>query len=208
VRRWSVSWSRAAVAFLLAALFVVGSSACSGEATHEFAGAVLESPEPLPDFTLTSADGPVSLSDFRGQYVFLYFGYMFCPDFCPTTMSKLARVHRELGDDAERMQVIMVSVDPERDTPEALAKYAAAFNPEFMGITGSKEEIDRTGEPYGLYYQRNEGSAATGYLVDHSTRTFLIGPDGRALVAYPHDAPAEGIVADLQWLLKQESQSN
>ena len=205
MRRWFVSWPRALVPFLLAALFVVGLGACSGETTHEFAGAVLESAEPLPDFTLTGANGPVSLSDFRGQYVFLYFGYMFCPDFCPTTMSKLAKVHRDLGDDAERMQVIMVSVDPERDTPDALAKYAAAFNPTFMGITGSKEEIDRTGEPYGLFYQRNEGSAATGYLVDHSTRTFLIGPDGRALVAYPHDATAEAMVADLQWLLKQES---
>lgn len=178
---------------------------CSGRATHEFAGAALEDPTPLPDFTLTAADGPVSLSDFRGQYVFLYFGYMFCPDFCPTTMAKLAKVHRDLGEDAARMQVIMVSVDPERDTPDALAKYAAAFNPTFVGITGAKEEIDAAGEPYGLFYERHEGSAATGYLVDHSTRTYLIGPDGRALVAYPHDAPAEGILADLRWLIDQES---
>lgn len=192
------------MALLLVALLVVGLSACSVDETHEFAGAVLESPEPLPDFTLMGADGPVSLSDFRGQYVFLYFGYMFCPDFCPTTMSKLAKVHRELGDDAARMQVVMVSVDPERDTPDALAKYAAAFNPTFMGITGTKEEIDLAGEAYGLFYQRNEGSAATGYLVDHSTRTFLIGPDGRALVAYPHDASAEAIAADLRWFLDQE----
>jgi protein SCO1/2 len=179
-------------------------SACSREATHEFAGAVLDSPELLPDFTLTAADGPVSLSDFRGEYVFLYFGYMFCPDFCPTTMSKLANVHRDLGDDAERMQVIMISVDPERDTPDALAKYAAAFNPTFLGITGTKEEIDLVGEPYGLFYERHEGSAATGYLVDHSTRTYLIGPDGRALVAYPHDATAEAILADLRWLMDQD----
>ena len=203
-RRSIRKWSRPA-ALLLAALLLVGLGACSAEATHEFAGAVLEDPEPLPDFTLTSAEGPVSLSDFRGQYVFLYFGYMFCPDFCPTTMAKLARVHRELGDDAARMQVVMVSVDPDRDTPDALAEYTAAFNPSFMGITGTKEEIDAAGEPYGLFYQRNEGSAATGYLVDHSTRTYLIGPDGRALVAYPHDAPAEGILADLRWLIDQES---
>ena len=194
-----------ATALLSIALLVMGLGACAVESTHEFAGAVLESPEPLPDFTLMSAEGPVSLSDFRGQYVFLYFGYMFCPDFCPTTMAKLGKVHRDLGDDAERMQVIMISVDPERDTPDALAKYAEAFNPTFLGITGTKEEIDLVGEPYGLYYQRNEGSAATGYLVDHSTRTYLIGPDGRALVAYPHDASAEGIAADLRWLMGQET---
>ncbi len=192
-------------ALLFIALLIIGQSACAVEATHEFAGAVLESPEPLPDFTLMSADGPVSLSDFRGQYVFLYFGYMFCPDFCPTTMAKLAEVHRELGDDAERMQVVMISVDPERDTPDALAKYAAAFNPTFVGITGAKEEIDLVGEPFGLFYERHEGSAATGYLVDHSTRTYLIGPDGRALVAYPHDASAEAIMADLRWLLSRDS---
>lgn len=203
MHRGSVTNSRF-VAFLFAALLLVGLSACSGEVTHEFAGAVLESAEPLPDFTLTAADGPVSLSDFRGQYVFLYFGYMFCPDFCPTTMSKLAKVHRDLGDDASRMQAIMISVDPERDTPDALAKYAAAFNPSFLGITGTKEEIDLVGEPYGLFYERHEGSAATGYLVDHSTRTYLIGPDGRALVAYPHDATAEAILADLRWLMDQE----
>lgn len=204
MHRWPVKGWWGMPALLLAVSLILGLSACSGEATHEFAGAVLESEEPLPDFTLTAADGPVSLSDFRGQYVFLYFGYMFCPDFCPTTMSKLAKVHRDLGDDAERMQVIMVSVDPERDTPDALATYAAAFNPTFMGITGTKEEIDLAGEPYGLYYQRNEGSAATGYLVDHSTRTYLIGPDGRALVAYPHDATAEAILDDLRWLVNQE----
>lgn len=204
MHRRSISGLRG-TALLFIALLIIGQSACAVEATHEFAGAVLESPEPLPDFTLMSADGPVSLSDFRGQYVFLYFGYMFCPDFCPTTMAKLAEVHRELGDDAERMQVVMISVDPERDTPDALAKYAAAFNPTFVGITGAKEEIDLVGEPFGLFYERHEGSAATGYLVDHSTRTYLIGPDGRALVAYPHDASAEAIMADLRWLLSRDS---
>lgn len=203
--RWSMKGSWGLMVFLLLAFMIGGLGACSIDETHEFAGAVLEEPEPLPDFTLAAENGPVSLSDFRGQYVFLYFGYMYCPDFCPTTMSKLANVHRELGDDADRMQVIMVSVDPERDTLAALARYAEAFNPTFMGITGTREEIDRVGEPYGLFYQRHEGSTAAGYLVDHSTRTYLIGPDGRALVAYPHDATAEAILADLRWLIDQES---
>jgi protein SCO1/2 len=173
--------------------------------THEFAGATLEDPQPVPDFTLTSAEGPVSLSDFRDQYVFLYFGYTFCPDFCPTTLAKLRQVRGELGEDADRMQVLMVSVDPERDTPEVLAEYVDAFDPAFVGLTGTTAEIDAAGEPYGLFYQRNEGSAATGYLVDHTTRTYLIGPDGRALVAYPHDATADAMLADLRWLMEQES---
>lgn len=190
---------------VMIALLGVWLSGCSVEETHEFSGAVLENPEPLPDFTLTATgDEPVSLSDFRDKYVMLYFGYTYCPDFCPTTLAKLAKVHKELGDDADQMQVVMVTVDPERDTADLLGRYVGAFNPDFVGLTGTKEEIDEVGAAYGLYYKQNEGSAATGYLVDHSTRTYLIGPDGRALVAYPHEATPEGILSDLQWLLAQQ----
>jgi protein SCO1/2 len=195
-RLWSLFW-------LVLALTIAG---CGAEQTHEFAGAVLPEATPLSDFTLTAAgDTPVSLSDFRGQYVFVYFGYTFCPDFCPTTLAKLARVREGLGDDADRMQVIMVSVDPERDTPEALADYVTRFDPSFVGLSGTTAEIDAAGAPFGLFYQKNEGSAATGYLVDHSTRTYLIDPAGNARIAYPHDAAVEDIVADLRWLIEQES---
>ncbi len=187
---------------LLAAL-MAGLVACGGgSAPHEFAGAELVEEEPLPDFTLTAAgDAPVSLSDFRGQYVYLYFGYTFCPDFCPTTLAKLARVRDEMGDDAGRVQVMMVTVDPERDTPEVLERYVQTFDPSFVGLTGETAAIDGAAGSLGVFYQRNEGSEATGYLVDHSTRTYLIGPDGRALVAYPHDAEVEAMAADLRWLM-------
>ena len=84
-------------------------------------------------------------------------------------------------------------------------EYLSYFDPSFLGLTGTEEEVLAAATPLGIYFSAHEGSAATGYLVDHSTRTFLIGPDGRALVAYPHDATAEAMVADLQWLLKQES---
>ena len=192
-------------ALMVAAAVTVWLAGCSAAPAHEFAGAALEDPQPVPDFTLTAAGGPVSLSDFRYQYVFLYFGYTYCPDFCPTTLAKLRQIRSELGDDAGRMQVIMISVDPERDTPDLLARYTAAFDASFVGLTGAPDEIDAVGDTYGLFYQKHEGSAATGYLVDHSTRTYLIGPDGRALVAYPHDATADAILADLRWLLDQES---
>jgi protein SCO1/2 len=193
-------------AFLFTALFFLaacGQTAVS-ESEREFAGAHLAAPQPVPDFTLTSATGPVSLSDFAGQYVFLYFGYTFCPDVCPATLSNLAAVRQELGEDGDKMQVIMVSVDPERDTPEVLEKYVSHFDPTFLGITGSKEEIDAAGKPLGIYYEIHEGSAASGYLVDHTARAFLIDPEGNARVAYPHDAPREGILADLNWFFAQE----
>jgi protein SCO1/2 len=177
-----------------------------GGGTHEFGGTTLEPPLPVPDFTLDAANGQtVSLSDFRGQYVYLYFGYTFCPDACPVTLSKLANLRKELGEDADKMQVIMVTVDPERDTPEALADYVTRFDPSFLGLSGTNEAIDAAGQPFGLYYQRNEGTTSGGYLVDHTTRSYLIDPEGNALVAYPHDAPVESLLQDLRWLLQNRS---
>lgn len=176
---------------------------------HEFSAATLDPPQPVPDFTLTAMqDGvetEVSLSDFEGDYVFLYFGYTFCPDVCPITLANLARVREQLGDEADRMQVVMVTVDPERDTPEQLADYVTRFDPTFVGLSGSDMEITAAGQPFGLYYARNEGSAATGYLVDHSSRTFLIDPDGNARLAFSHDTPDEAILADLLYLMETES---
>lgn len=193
-----------AINLLIAILITACGATAVSQSEREFAGALVATPQPVPDFTLTSAAGPVSLSDFAGQYVFLYFGYTFCPDVCPATLSNLAGVRQELGADGDKMQVLMISVDPERDTPEVLEEYVAHFDPTFLGITGSKEEIDAAGEPLGIYYEIHEGSAASGYLVDHTARTFLIDPEGNARVAYPHDAPREGIVADLEWFFAQE----
>jgi protein SCO1/2 len=190
---------------IFATLVISCSDAALSESEREFAGALVKSPRPVPDFTLSGADGPVSLSDYAGKYVFLYFGYTFCPDICPGALSNLAAVRRELGDDADKIQVIMVSVDPERDTPEALAEYVAHFDPTFVGVTGTKEEIDKAGEPFHLYYEKHEGTAASGYLIDHTARAYLIDPAGNARVAYPHDAPTEGIVKDLHWFFAQES---
>lgn len=190
----------------MAGLLIMLALAGCGGGTHEFAGATLDPPLAVPDFTLTAdGDQPVNLTDFRGQYVYLYFGYTFCPDACPITLSKLAQLRQQLGEDADRVQVIMVTVDPERDTPAALADYVTRFDPTYIGLAGTKEAIDAAGQPFGLYYQRNEGTTTGGYLVDHTTRTYLIDPDGNALVAYPHDAPVESMLADLRWLLGRES---
>lgn len=171
---------------------------------HEFAGTLLSAPHPVPDQPLMSVDGPVSLRDFAGQYVFLYFGYTFCPDVCPATLLTLQGVHDSLGDQADRMQVVMVSVDPERDTPEALETYVHYFDNTFIGITGTKAEIDALAEPLGVYYEKGEGSVATGYLVNHSARVYLIDPDGNAKVAYPYAITAKEIVDDMTYLLRVE----
>jgi protein SCO1/2 len=186
-----------AIASVVAWLAVA--SGCGSDG-HEFGGIVAEPRQAIADFELTSAAGPVRLSDFRGRYTFVYFGYTFCPDLCPDALSKLARVRRDLGDDAGRMAVLMVSVDPERDTPEHLADYVASFDETFVGATGTPAEIDAAGADYGLFYAKGEPNG-DGYLVDHTARIFLHDPQGRVVVSYPFDATDDQIAADLEFLL-------
>ena len=109
---------------------------------YRFHGTELLSPQPAKDFTLTGPGGkPVSLSDFQGKLTVMYFGYTYCPDVCPTTLAELAQAMRKLGKKADQVQVIMVTVDPDRDTPEHLAEYLAYFSPTFRGLSGTPEQI-------------------------------------------------------------------
>jgi protein SCO1/2 len=188
--------------FIVFALLLGAVVGC--DATHEFGGATYSEPIEIADFTLTGVDGPVNLSDFAGKYVMVYFGYTYCPDVCPATLSELRRVGEQLESDMDDVQVIMITVDPERDTPEKTHEYASYFDPSFIGLSGSKLEIDTAAAPFGIYYEKHDGSAESGYLVDHTARTYLIDPEGRALVAYPFETRAESMVDDLRYLFKQD----
>ena len=170
---------------------------------HTFHGTVIQSPEPSFDFTLTGVNGDVSLSDFRGKMVLLYFGYTFCPDICPATLANVGQALRDLGTKAEDIQVIMVSVDPERDTPEKLAKYVAQFHPSFVGITGSQEELDKVASLYGIFYQKTEGSNATGYLIDHTATLLVLDRDGYLKLVFPFGVTSDEIADDLKYMLRQ-----
>ncbi len=169
---------------------------------YAFHGTVLQSAEPAPDFTLMSADGPVSLSDFRGKIVLLYFGYTFCPDVCPTTLFEVQRTMELLGDDADQVQLIMISVDPLRDTPERLKEYVQYFHPSFIGVTGSDEEIAQVATQYGIYYEKHEGTPATGYLVDHTATITVVDRKGYVKLIFPYGTPAEDMAADLKYLIE------
>ncbi|MFN2188912.1 MAG: SCO family protein [Candidatus Promineifilaceae bacterium] len=188
------------VVVLIAALMIL--AACQTE--HEYAGTLLSTPIPAPSIELESAEGPVSLQDFRGHYTYVYFGYTFCPDICPTTLATLKSVKEELGDDGSELEVVMISVDPERDTAEVLAQYMSYFDDSFVGLTGDKSLVDEVGAPFGLYYSKHEGSEATGYLVDHSAYVYLLDRDSNAVVVYPHGTTADGFAADLKYFLEQE----
>lgn len=170
---------------------------------HTFHGTVIQSPEPSHDFTLTSVNSDVSLSDFRGKVVLIYFGYTFCPDVCPGTLGNVAQALRDMGSKAEDVQLIMVSLDPERDTPEKLAEYMDHFHPSFIGITGTKEELDKVASLYGIYYQKNEGSNATGYLIDHTATLLVLDREGYLKLVFPYGVTAQDIADDLKYMLRQ-----
>lgn len=178
--------------------------ACGGETAVEpeaFNGTLMPTPIPAADFTLTAAnDEAVSLHDFEGKTVLLYFGYTFCPDVCPTTLADLGRVQRAVDDEGEQMQVIMITVDPARDTPEKLAEYVDHFHPAFIGLSGTEAEIAAVAQEYGVFYEAHEGSEASGYLVDHTARVFVVEPDGTYQLSFGFGMPADDMAADLQRL--------
>lgn len=166
-------------------------------------GQVVDSQTPVTNFTLTGHSGqPVSLVDFRDKVVMIYFGYTYCPDVCPATMVELKKAVQALGRQAGEVQVLMVSLDPERDTPEVLAKYLAHFDPSFIGLTGTKDEIIAASTPLGIFYEQEEGSAATGYLVNHTATVMVLDKRGYLRLVYPFDTPGEDISADLRTLIR------
>jgi protein SCO1/2 len=170
---------------------------------HTFHGTVIQSPEASFDFTLNGSQGDVSLSDFRGKLVLLYFGYTFCPDICPGTLANVAQALREMDTKAEDVQLIMVSLDPERDTPEKLAEYMGHFHPSFIGVTGTKEQLDEITALYGIFYQKAEGSDATGYLINHTATLLVLDPEGYLKLVFPFGVTSDEIADDLKYMLRQ-----
>lgn len=155
------------------------------------------------DFTLTSVQGPVSLSDFRGKVSVIYIGYASCPDVCPTALAVLTQTLKQLdAQEREQVQGIFISVDPERDTPEKLAEYAAFFSPRIIGVTGSQDQIDQVVRQYGAFYRKVDmKDSAMGYAVDHSSRLYLIDREGRLVQTLLHNSSPQELTQSLQTLL-------
>jgi len=152
------------------------------------------------DFRLTDHSGKTrTLADFRGKAVALFFGYTHCPDVCPTTLADLAQMMQLLGNDAGRVQVLFITVDPERDTPEMLAQYVPAFHPSFLGLHGDAQATAQAAKAFYVGYQKQPTSS--GYNVDHSLGTFLVDPKGRVRLRAPHAQRAEWFADDIRLLL-------
>jgi protein SCO1/2 len=141
-----------------------------------------------------------ALTDFRGKVVVIFFGFTQCPEACPTTMIELARVARDLGPDAARMQVLFVTVDPERDTPEVLRQYVPAFQSTFLGLYGTADETARTAKEFKVYYQKQRLPGG-GYTMDHSAGTFVFDPQGRLRLFAQYGAGAQALLHDIRLLL-------
>jgi protein SCO1 len=154
-------------------------------------------------FELTDHQGQRrALEDFRGRIVVIFFGFVHCPDVCPMTLQELALVARELGSDAQRMQVLFITVDPARDTPDLLRRYVPAFHPSFLGLYGTPEETARVAREFKVYFQQ-QPLPGGGYTVDHSAGTFILDGAGRLRLFAQHGAPAKALLHDIRLLMQE-----
>jgi protein SCO1/2 len=157
------------------------------------------------NFELSGHDGKAhALSEFKGKAVLIFFGFVHCPDVCPTTMQELAKVYKQLSAaEQEAVQVTMISVDPERDTPEVLARYVPAFHPSFLGLTGTPAQIASVAQSYGVFYEKNQIVSASEYNVGHTATVFALNKQGNLRLIYSNGKTAETdrVLKDLRWLL-------
>lgn len=156
------------------------------------------------DFRLTDQNGKTrTLADFHGKAVVMFFGYTQCPDVCPTTMAELKSVMQQLGTDAQRVQVLFVTLDPERDTRALLARYVPAFDPSFLGLYGDAETTAKTAKEFRVFYQKQPGATPDSYTLDHTAGSYVFDPQGRVRLFVHYNAATPGLAADLRTLLRQ-----
>ena len=176
---------------------------------HDYKGSILEPPMPIDGIALTQTNGSdFDLNVLSGDIVLVYFGYTFCPDFCPLTLHKASQAVSQLETDQDRIHIIFVSVDPERDTPEAIETYLTSFEDiseaNLIGLTGSWTDLEQVMKPFGAFAAKEDASgSAANYLVSHTTRLYVLNTAGEWLLHYPFEARAEDIQADLSFLVSQ-----
>ncbi|MEK6209962.1 MAG: SCO family protein [Pseudomonadota bacterium] len=156
------------------------------------------------DFALADHTGkPRALADFRGRVVVMFFGFTHCPDVCPTTLAELAAAVKKLGTEGDKVQVLLVTVDPERDTPQVLSQYVTAFNPRFLALRGTAEETARVAKEFKIIYQKVAGARPDSYTMDHSAGTYIFDTQGRLRLYVSYGQGPEVFAHDIALLLKQ-----
>jgi protein SCO1 len=170
---------------------------------HPYSGTVMQAPTAAPPMDgLVFTDGsPVDVTAFDGELLLVYFGYTNCPDVCPTTLSQVAAARRSLGDEADRVEVLLVSVDPERDDLVTLEEYVSAFDGDFLAATGEIADLERVASQYGIFFAEGEAIGDGGYAVDHTATLMGIDTGGHLRIVWPAMLDVERLAADLRELL-------
>ncbi len=176
--------------------------ACT-ESKPQFRGVDITGADYARDFRLTDHNGQLrSIQDFKGKAVIVFFGYTQCPDVCPTSMTELAEVKKLLGPDGDKLQGIFVTVDPGRDTAEMLKAYMTNFDPSFLALIPTADQLPVVAKDFKVYYKRVEGKTPTSYTMDHSAGSYLYDPQGRLRVYNRYGSGAPALAADVKQLLK------
>lgn len=174
---------------------------------YTFHGTVINPPLPVTDFTLQTAnDKAFRLSEQKGKIVLLFFGYTSCPDVCPVTLATFKQVYDNLGDDSQKVRFVMITADPDRDTPEKVAEYVMRFNSEFIGLSGNLSALEPIWKQLGVFVEKQESGSAAGYLVSHTSSVYVLDPNGSLLMTFPYGTTEIDMANDLAQLLKQSKQ--
>ena len=170
---------------------------------HPYSGTVMQAPTEAPPMDgLVWDDGtPVEVTELGGELVLVYFGYTSCPDICPTTLVSVDRALERIGGDVDRVQVLMVSIDPARDDPDRVGRYVRSFNPTFRGVSGSLEAVERVASTYGIFFAQDEPLDGGGYTMSHTSTLLGIDPDGHLRIVWPSVLDPESLAADITELL-------
>lgn len=187
---------------LFAALFMLAALAGCGEQQLKFENTDLTGLGYGKGFALNDHSGkPVTLETYKGKVVVLFFGFTHCPDVCPTTMAEMSAVMKELGPDADKVQVLFATLDPERDTKELLAQYVPGFDPRFVGLVGTPEQVAATAKEFKVFYQKVPGKTEGSYVIDHTAGSYVFDKSGKIRLFLRHGGGTAPIVHDLKLLL-------
>lgn len=195
-------FARFASVVLAVALLLGGCDKFFAPGKAAFNGVDITGAELGPDFLLKDPDGKDRrMADFRGKAVAIFFGYTQCPDVCPTTLADMARTMKLLGADAERVQVLFVTIDPKRDTPALLKQYVPAFDPSFIGLWGDAAATARVTRDFKIYAQERAGKTPDTYTMDHTAQILVFDPSGKVRLVFAYGMEPEKMAADLKVLL-------
>lgn len=191
--------------YLVSLAFCAALSGCGNPAPEPFHSTDITGADFGKTLALTDHHGKArTLADFRGKAVVLFFGYTSCPDICPTTLARFAEVVKALGPDGERVQVLFVTVDPERDTEQKLAAYVPWFNPGFLGLRGDQAATAAAAKEFKIYYAKKTLEGGMGYVIDHSAGSYIFDPEGHLRLYVKDDVANADLVADIKRLLGQK----